>query len=65
MLMARVDEVSADLDAIAAGVDSLEAGIKALKEQVANGSPVSQADLDGLSEKAKAIVADLADTSDQ
>ena len=46
-------------------MDGLEASIADLKEQVANGSVVSQADLDELAAQAKAIGDDINDTSDQ
>ena len=63
--MATVQELRDALAAVAAGVDKLEAGIKDLKAQVAAGGVVSQADLDELAASAAAVVADIADTSDQ
>lgn len=63
--MATVAELNSTLDAVAAGVDSLESSIADLKAQVAAGGAVTQADLDALTAKAQAIVADIADKSDQ
>jgi len=63
--MATLAEVKAKLTDIAAGVNGLEDAIKALKEQVANGGLVSQADLDALMAQAQAIGDDIADGSDQ
>lgn len=62
--MATLQELNDTLDAVAEGVNGLEAAIKDLKAQVAAGGVVSQADLDALFEKAKAIGSDIADTSD-
>lgn len=63
--MANLKDLNDTLDKVAAGVDSLEASIKDLKAQVAAGGVVTQTDLDALVAKAAAIVADIADTSDQ
>lgn len=64
-IMANLKDLNDTLDKVAAGVDSLEASIKDLKAQVAAGGVVTQTDLDALVAKAAAIVADIADTSDQ
>jgi hypothetical protein len=64
-IMATLAEVNEKLDAVAAGVDGLEAMIVDLKKQVADGSAVTQADLDALFAKAESIGADISDTSDQ
>lgn len=63
--MATVQEIQDALATIAAGVDALEAAIADLKAKVAAGGVATQADLDALGAKAAAIVADLADASDQ
>lgn len=64
-IMATVQEIQDALATIAAGVDALEAAIADLKAKVAAGGVATQADLDALGAKAAAIVADLADASDQ
>lgn len=64
-IMATLQELNDKLDSVAAGVNGLEDAIKALKEQVANGGVVTQAELDGLMAKATAIGDDISDNSDQ
>lgn len=55
-LMATLQDVQTDLQAITDGVATLATEIADLKAKVAAGSPVTQADLDALDVKAKAIV---------
>lgn len=64
-IMASLQEVKDQLAVVAAGVDGLEQKVKELKEQLAAGSPVTQADLDALFDQVAAIGADIADDSDQ
>lgn len=61
--MADEATLQADLDAIKSlvttKIDALNATIATLKDQIAAGSPVSQAQLDSLDAEAKDIVAKL------
>lgn len=63
--MATVQDLKDSLKAIGEGVNALEDGIKDLKAQLAAGGAVTQADLDELAATAAAVVADIADTTDQ
>jgi hypothetical protein len=63
--MSTFQDVKDMLDSIAAGVNGLEASIADLKAQVAGGHVITQEELDQLGAQTSAIVADLADTTDQ
>ena len=55
-LNAKLDSIPPVLDAIVADEQALSAEIQALKDQIAAGTPVSQAQLDALHDKADGIL---------
>lgn len=63
--MTTFQDLKTALEQIAAGVDTLEKAIADLKADVGDGHIVTQAELDELGTMAKAVVDDIADTSDQ
>lgn len=61
-------EINAVADVLVTSLDEIKAAIAALKEQIANGTGVTQADLDeldSLTEGAKAKLADVKTKADE
>lgn len=65
ILMATFSDVKAQLEQIQVGVDALETAIAELKQLVADGHVITQAELDELSALAANVNTDIADPSDQ